>query len=418
MQRAFVTRTGTSGLRGSALFIVEDLSVPLNRRVWQECVSIRDAGLEVTVVCPRGRTHDTEAFELLDGIAIHRYPLTQATGGILSYVREYAAAMWHTARLVRGLTRRCRFDVVHACNPPDLLLLTVWHLKRSGTRLIFDQHDLVPELYLSRFGRKPDLLHRVTLALERLTYRIADVVISTNESYRRVALARGSKSDDDVFVVRSAPDLTRFVRTPAAPELKRGKRFLLAYVGVMGPQDGVDHALRALAELRRRRTDWHAIFVGDGDVAADMRRLTTELGLDDVVQFTGRVPDDELLTTLSTADVCLAPDPRNPLNDVSTMNKIVEYMAVSRPIVSYDLKEARASAGDAALYATPNNPVAFADCVDRLLDDPSRRERMGSAGHERLRLELSWQHSEQALLAAYERALDGPRRSSRAAIHD
>ncbi len=357
------------------------------------------------MICPRGRTHDSEPHEVRDGVEIHRYPLRPAAGGTVGYLREYVVALWHTVRLVRNLSRSRRFDVVHVCNPPDLLLLPVWHLKRTGTRMIYDQHDLVPELYLSRFRRNRDLVYRATLVLERLMFRIADVVISTNESYRAVALARGRKCTEDVFVVRSAPDLSRFVQVERDPTLRRGKEFLLAYLGVMGPQDGVDHAIRALAILNERRGDWHAIFVGDGDVASEMRRLTRDLGLDGVVQFPGRIPDDELMTILSTADVCLAPDPKNPLNDVSTMNKIVEYMALSRPIVSYDLKEARASAGEAALYATPNDPVAFADCIEQLLDDSKRREEMGAAGLTRLRSGLSWEHSEQVLLDAYERAL-------------
>jgi glycosyltransferase involved in cell wall biosynthesis len=276
--------------------------------------------------------------------------------------------------------------------------------------MIFDQHDLVPELYLSRFSPTRGALYYATRLLERMTFAIADIVISTNESYRSVALTRGRKHPDDVFVVRSAPDLSRFVRCEPDAPLRRGKPYLLAYLGVMGPQDGVDHAIRALEVLHTRRNDWHAIFVGDGDVAENMRRLTRDLGLEKSIEFTGRIPDDALIRVLSTADVCLAPDPKNPLNDVSTMNKIVEYMAISRPIVSYDLKEARASAGGAALYARPNDFRDFARCIDELLDNPSRREAMGSEGLARLQKTFSWEHSERVLLTAYERALRRPLR--------
>ncbi len=390
---------------GSALFLVEDLSVPLNRRVWQECVALRRAGFEVAVVCPKGQKHDRDAFELKDGVKIHRYPLAPATGGPGGYVREYGAALWRTRRLVRKLAAEQFFDVVHACNPPDLLLLAALSLKRKGARFIFDHHDLVPELYLSRFGRGRDLLYRLTLLLERLTFRLADVVISTNESYRAVALSRGGKHPEDVFVVRSAPDLSRFRPVEPDPELKGGRPHLISYLGVMGPQDGVDHALRALALLRELRRDWHAVFIGEGDVYPRMRALARELELDDAVEFTGRIPDEDVARILSSSDVCIAPDPKNPLNDVSTMNKIVEYMAMSRPIVAYDLVEARVSAGAAAVYAEPNDEPSFAIRISELLDDPARRQEMGRVGRSRVETALSWEHSERALLAAYERAL-------------
>jgi glycosyltransferase involved in cell wall biosynthesis len=384
---------------------VEDLSVPLNRRVWQECVALRRAGFHVTVICPRGRKHDVEHFERKDGVEIHRYDVTPAAGGPIGYVREYGTALWRMWRLVRQVARTHAFDVVHACNPPDLLLLTALSLKRRGARFVFDHHDLVPELYLSRFGRGRDLVYRLTLLAERLTFRLADVVISTNESYRHVALTRGTKRAEDVFVVRSAPDLSRFRPREPDPGLKDGRAHLISYLGVMGPQDGVDHALRALAHLRELRSDWRALFVGEGDVYTRMRALAVELGLDGAVEFTGRISDDDVARILSSSDVCLAPDPKNPLNDVSTMNKIVEYMAMSRPIVAYDLVEARVSAGPAAVYATPNEERSFAAAIAELLDDPARRKEMGRIGRERVETALSWERSEEALLAAYRRVL-------------
>jgi glycosyltransferase involved in cell wall biosynthesis len=389
---------------GRTLILVENLSVPFDRRAWQEARALRRSGFDVVVVCPQGQAYDSEPFELLDGIEIHRYALPTVTGGGAGYVREYATAFWRTATTSRRLSRDRPFDIVHACNPPDFLLLTTLPLKARGTRFIFDHHDLVPELYRSRFKNRRDLLYYTTRAFEALTFRLADVVICTNESYRRVALSRGRKAPEDVFVVRSAPDLTRFARTEPDLELKRGKSFLLVYLGVMGPQDGVDHALRALGFLIERRRDWHATFVGDGDARPAMVRLADELGLADV-DFPGRIPDDELTRILSTADVCMAPDPKNPLNDVSTMNKIIEYMAIGRPIVSYDLVESRVSAGDAALYARPNDERSFADAINQLLDDPAQRAEMGAAGRKRVETDLSWERSERALLAAYEHAL-------------
>jgi glycosyltransferase involved in cell wall biosynthesis len=361
----------------------------------------------VHVICPQGTKRDLEAEVEIDGVRIYRYPLKAATGGPAGYLQEYGTALWHTFRLARKVRARGKIDVVHACNPPDLLFLVARMLKRGGTKFIFDQHDLVPELYLSRFERGEDALYRAVCALERRTFKAADVVISTNESYRDVALSRGGKRPEDVFVVRSAPVVERFRPVEPEPELKRGKPHMLCYLGVMGPQDGVDYALRSLAALRDDlgRSDWHAAFVGAGDTFDAMVALSKELGLTDQVEFTGRIPDADLVRYLSASDVCLAPDPLNPLNDVSTMNKIMEYMAMSRPVVSFDLKEARVSAGDAAVYAPANDELAFAKLIAGLLDDPEERVRMGELGQARINGPLSWDNSRKALLAAYEAAL-------------
>jgi glycosyltransferase involved in cell wall biosynthesis len=390
-------------LPGKALILVENLSVPFDRRVWQESTTLRDAGWEVHVICPQGTKRDREPYVELDGVRIHRYPLTAATGGPRGYVKEYGTALWHTLRLARKIGP---VDVVHACNPPDLLYLVAKRLKRQGAKFVFDQHDLCPELYLSRFAaRGEDFLYRMVCRLERKTYEAADVVIATNESYRTTAVTRGNMPADKVFVVRSAPVIERFRQVPAEQELKKGKPYLLCYLGVMGPQDGVDYALRSLAILREKRDDWHAVFVGAGDTFDDMVKLSHELGLSDLVEFTGRIPDEDLVRYLSTADVCLSPDPHNPLNDVSTMNKVMEYMAMSRPIVSFELREARASAGDAAVYAQANDEREFARLTAELLDDPAERERMGRLGKERVEGPLAWSNSQKALLAAYAAAL-------------
>ncbi|MFD0731917.1 glycosyltransferase family 4 protein [Planotetraspora mira] len=390
-------------LPGKALILVENLSVPFDRRVWQESTTLRDAGWEVHVICPQGTKRDTEREVEIDGVKIHRYPLRAATGGPLGYLSEYGSALWHTYRLAKRIGP---VDVVHACNPPDLFYLIGRRLKRRGASFIFDQHDLVPELYLSRFDRGQDFLYRLVCRLERATYRTADVVIATNESYREVAQSRGGKKPDEVFVVRSAPAIERFHSVPPDESLKRGKPYMLCYLGVMGPQDGVDYALRSLARLRdeQGRTDWHAAFVGGGDTFDAMVALSKELGLADFVDFTGRIPDEDLLRYLSTADVCLSPDPLNPLNDVSTMNKVMEYMAMGRPIVSFDLREAKVSAGEAALYAPPNDESEFAKLIALLLDDPEERRRMGELGQARVHGPLSWENSRKALLAAYDAA--------------
>jgi glycosyltransferase involved in cell wall biosynthesis len=391
---------------GNVLILVENLSVPMDRRVWQECLSLTRAGYEVFVICPQGASLDRASHETLQGVEIYRYPLTPARGGPWGYAREYCAALAHTAVLAARLGRRRRFAVVHACNPPDLLLLPALLLRLRGARLIFDHHDLVPELYLSRFGRGRDLGYKLTVLAERASVQLADVVISTNESYARVARTRGRKAPGDVFVVRSAPDLEEFRDVPPNPDLRRGKRYLLAYLGVMGPQDGVDHALRALASLARRRDDWHATFIGAGDVFDEMVALARVLGLAGRVEFTGRIPIDRVLEILSSAHIGLAPDPYNPLNDLSTMNKIVEYMAIGLPVVSYDLAESRISAADAGVYVGGSDPEEFAGAIDELLDDEVKRASMSESGRRRVRGELSWEHSERNLLRAYLRATE------------
>lgn len=383
--------------------------MPTDRRVWAEARSLTHAGYEVSVVCPTGDGRDTASHETIEGVSIHRYPRREAGRSPWAYLIEYGWALWHMRRLAQRLQARTGgFDVVQLCNPPDVLHLAVRSLRRDGVRVVFDHHDLVPELYALRFGPGPrSLLYRASVAFERRTFSVADVVISSNESYRRIALERGGKHPEQTFVVRIAPDLERFRPGPPDPALRRGKPHLVAYVGTMGYQDGVDHALRALQWLNAKRQDWHAILAGTGDAAADMRALALELGLDGRAEFIGFVGDEELLRLLSTADVCISPEPRNPLNESSTMIKVVEYMALARPIVAFDLPETRFSAGEAALYATPNSDAELAGCIERLLDDGELRAELGARGRARLEQELSWERSEEQLLAAYERALSG-----------
>ena len=396
---------------GRVLIISENAPVPADRRVWNISRTLAAAGWQVVIACAQGTDRDDAPFEVLEGIEIHRYPLRPA-GSTLGYAREYGQALWRLRKLVRRLSRARRFAVVHACNPPDLLLLAARSLRRQGTRFIFDHHDLVPELYRSRFGRGEDLGYRATLRAERVAYRMADVSLATNGSYARVAVERGGMDPEDVFVVRNGPDLKRFRPVEPDPAWRRGRAHLVSYLGIMGPQDGVDHALRALAALRALRDDWHAVFIGDGDALPAMRTLADELRLGDHVEFAGWRGDDDIRLILSSSDVCLAPDPPSPLNDVSTMIKIPEYMALGRAVASYALPESRVSAGDSALYAAPGDPDSLGRCVAELLDDPARREQMGALARERVETELSWQHSEGALLAAYARVLSRPAPSS------
>lgn len=392
-----------AGAGRRALLISENAPVPGDRRVWNQSRALVEAGWGVAVVCAAAADREEVPVEALEGVEIHRYPLRPAAGGA-DYGREYAQALWRIRALVRERVASAPPDVVHAANPPDFLLLAARSARAAGAAFVFDHHDLMPELFRTRY-RRAGPPYRALLAVERRAMRSADVVIATNESYRRLALGRGGVAPEDVFVVRNGPDLERFTPLPPDPELRGGRRFLLAYLGMMGPQDGIDHAVRALAELGRRRDDdWRAILVGEGPVRGKMEALTAKLGLADAVEFAGWRGDLDIRRILSTADLCLAPDPPSPLNDVSTMIKVPEYMAMGKPIASYDLAETRVSAADAAAYASPT-PEALGALVDELLDDPARREEMSRLAAARIP-ELSWRHSTDVLLAAYERAIE------------
>lgn len=407
---------GSARSRPRVLMVVENFSVPSDRRVWPQCLALRDAGFEVEVICPQGADgEDADPFEEREGVPIFRYPPQPSDGSLLGYGREYLGAMWHVLALARRRTRRRPFDVVHAANPPDLLLPALWALKRHGTRFVFDHHDLSPELYATRFGARRQVLSALRL-VERFSFALADVVLATNESYRRIAIERGRVDPHDVFVVRNGPDARRFVPRPAEPALKRGRQYLLSYVGLIEPQDGVDLAIQALALLRRRRGDWHAVFVGNGGGLREAQALARKLGLDDVVEFSGFVADrEQVLRILASSDICLSPEPKNVFNDASTLIKVAEYMAMERPVVAFELAETRVTAGKAAVYAAPNDPASFADRIEALLNDPVRRARMGAVGRARVMRGLSWDHSRQALLDAYAHLLYGREKESAAA---
>uniref|UniRef100_A0A832I4Z2 Glycosyltransferase WbuB n=1 Tax=Eiseniibacteriota bacterium TaxID=2212470 RepID=A0A832I4Z2_UNCEI len=392
--------------RGSVLHLSENLPLPFDRRVWMELTALRAAGHEVSAICPMGESW-TAPYEVLDGIHVWRYPPPPPAHGLLSYAWEFLYCWLQTARLTVHVLARRGFDVIHAANPPDTFWAIAAFYKLFGKRYVFDHHDLCPELYLSRFGehRAGSWAHRALRWLERMQFRTADIVISTNESYRQIALARGRVRPDRVFVVRSGPSRERFATVrPVDPALKRGRAHLVAYLGVMAPQDGVDHLLRAARVLAvdRGRADVGFTLVGAGDSFEALRAMSRELGLAEVVHFTGRIPDADVERVLATADVCVCPDPLNPLNDVSTMNKILEYMACGKPVVAYDLREHRHSAGEGALYARPNDEADLARQIERLLDDPDLRRRMGDYNRARFLDAMAWEHNRGALLRAYE----------------
>lgn len=400
-------------LRGSVLHLSENLTLPFDRRVWMELSALHAAGLEVSAICPTGEGF-TAPHEVIDGIHIWRYPAPPPTRGFLSYVWEFLYCWLQTARLTLVVLARRGFDVIHAANPPDTFWAVALPYRWFGKRYVFDHHDLCPELYLARFGadREGNFAHRALRWLEWAQFRCADLVVSTNESYRQVALTRGRVPRERVVVVRSGPSRERFATVRAVdPSLKRGRPFLVAYLGVMAPQDGVDHLLRAARHLvGLGRTDIAWTLMGAGDSFEDLRALARQLELEEHVRFTGRIPDAEVEAVLATADVCVSPDPLNPLNDVSTMNKVLEYMACGRPIVAFDLREHRYSAGDGALYARPNCDEDLAERIRTLLDDPEQRARMGQYNRRRFLERMAWEHQAGELVRAYER-LCAPRRA-------
>ncbi|MGD9874764.1 MAG: glycosyltransferase family 4 protein [Kiritimatiellia bacterium] len=387
---------------GRILIIVENLPVPFDRRVWMESTTLARAGYQVCVICPTGKGCESLR-EDLDGIHIYRHRLPPEKSSALGYLREYSSALWAEWRLARKVRRDFGFDVIHACNPPDLIFLVVlWFKLFHRTKFVFDHHDLTPELYESKFNKRGFFYQMMRLA-ERLTFALADRVISTNESYKQVAIDRGRKKPENVQVVRSGPDLSRF--NPIAPDerYKNGRKWLVGYMGVMGEFDGVDHLVRAAGYLikDRGRDDIHFCFIGGGSCLEDLKQLAAGLGIESQTEFTGRVPDEEMIARLSSCDVCVDCDPLNPLNDKSTMNKILEYMALGRPIVQYDLLEGRRSAGDASLYARPNDVEDLAAKILELLTDEARRKEMGETGRRRMVNELEWRHQAPRLLNFY-----------------
>ena len=390
------------------LIIVQNLPVPFDRRVWLECQALTGAGYRVAVVCPKGK--GDPAYQVIDGVEIYKYRPYAPGGSKLSFVAEYAysflATAWHTLKArVKGGVIGGRFAVIQACNPPDIFWPIALAFRLERTKFVFDHHDLCPELFLSRFENPPAIPYKGLLWLERRTFRTAKHVISTNESYRQVAIERGGKSPDDVTVVRTGPDPERLKRGPADEELKRGRKYLATYIGVMGPQDGVDIAVRAADVIVREfgRDDIAFTLIGSGDSYDELVALRDELNLQGHVEFTGRAPDELVTKIMSTADAGLSPDPKNPLNDVSTMNKTMEYMAFELPVVAFDLRETRVSAQDAAVYATPNDVHEYAKALVALLDDEAARAQLGKLGRARVEDELAWSHQERAYLAVYQR---------------
>jgi glycosyltransferase involved in cell wall biosynthesis len=388
------------------LILVQNLPVPFDRRVWQEALALEAAGYEVHIICPRTDQYPSRR-EFLNGIHIYRYSPGPEARRSAAYLAEYTIAIFAQLRLALSIRLRHRIDIVHICNPPDLLFLVALPLVASGARLIYDHHDATPELMVAKGLREDGLLVRLIKLFELLTYRCAHVSIETNGSFREIALRRGQMSPEDVFVVRSAPDMERFAKAEPDEIWRRGRKHLVGYVGIMGSQDGLDYLIDAANLIIHdwMRDDIQFVLVGGGPELPRLRERVNSLGIADYIEFTGLVSSgQELGSILATADVCVSPDEANRMNDISTMNKIMEYMALGRPVVQFDLHEGRVSAGGASLYAARNDVSSLAEGIIQLVDDPEMGNSMGQIGRQRLETSLSWEKQVPKLLAAYKRA--------------
>jgi glycosyltransferase involved in cell wall biosynthesis len=394
------------GQATSVCIIVENLPVPLDRRVWSEARALRDAGYVVSVICPKGKSSHTASYEILEGIHIYRHRSWEAstTGG---YLLEYGMALAAEFYLTLKVFGRTRFRILHGCNPPDTIFLLALLVRPFGVRFIFDHHDLGPELFEAKFGRRSQLFAALTRLAEKCSFRAASVSIATNESFKDVAITRGGKPPQHVFVVRNCPDLTKFPPAPVRTDLKSGKPLQVVYVGFMARQDGLDLLLESIEHIvkHEKRQDTKFVLVGGGTMLPELRSIVAQKELDPFVTFTGQVSHDEVINYLSNADVGVAPDPKTSMNDNSTMIKIFEYMAFGLAVVLFDLKEGRRSAGAAALYARPNDPIDFANQITSLLNCRELREKLGACGRKRIEESLNWEFEKTALLQAYRTAL-------------
>jgi glycosyltransferase involved in cell wall biosynthesis len=387
------------------LMIVENLPLPFDRRVMMECRTLTAAGAEVAVICPTGKGFE-ERYEVVEGIHIYRHTLPLDAKGASGYLLEYGAALFHEMRLALKILRKHGFDTIQGCNPPDLIFLVALPFKLFGKRFIFDHHDINPELYEAKFNKR-GFFWKLMVLFERLTFKAADVSIATNQSYREIAMTRGGMASEDVFIVRSGPDLNRLHVQEPTDKWHNGRKHMVGYVGVMGEQEGIDLLLESAALMvHEQGHDVQFVLVGGGPALDDLKQMAQDLKLQDHVTFTGRAPDDDLFSVLSSADICVNPDRVNAMNDKSTMNKIMEYMAFSKPVVQFDVTEGRFSAQEASLYAAENDTADLAAKMLQLLDDPKKRAEMGAYGRQRVVSDLGWDDQVNTLIAAYQKAAE------------
>jgi len=385
------------------LIIVENLPVPFDRRVWQEANTLKDNGAKVSIICPKMKDY-TASYEVLNGIEIYRHSLPIEARGAIGYLLEYSSALFWEFFLSWKIFFKKRFHVIHGCNPPDLIFLVALCFKIFGVKYVFDHHDINPELYIAKFKSK-GFLYEMIILFERLTFAAADFSIATNESYKEIAIKRGKMAEAKIQIIRSGPKLERLKLLPPDIKFFKGRKYLVGYVGVIGGQEGIDLLLESVKHIVSIRKNIQFAIVGGGSDLEHMIQLSVKSGLNDFVDFYGRVPDDLMIAVLNSADVCVNPDSPTEMNNLSTMNKIMEYMALRKPVVQYDLKEGRFSAQEASLYARCGDTIDFANKIIQLIDDPELRTRMGDFAYNRVLNELSWDYEKEKLIKFYDRIL-------------
>ncbi len=385
------------------LMLLENNSYPGDIRVRQEATALVDAGHQVTVISPRGNGQPWQ--ETVNGVVVYRFPAPPEGPGFLGYFLEYGYATAAIFLLSLYALLRRGFDVVHTHNPPDTLVFIAGFYKLFTKKFVYDHHDLSPEMYRALFGDKgKPLIHKILLWLEKLSCRLADHIIATNGSYKTIEMERDGVPEERITIVRNGPELNRLREVAVDSALRQPDKTTICYVGDMGRHDGVDYLLRALKYLLEdlNRPDFLCLLVGDGDACPELKLLAKELNLTDYVLFTGWVTHTEVARYLSAADICVAPEPSNDYNDRSTMIKMMEYMALQKPIVAFDLPEHRFTAQDAAVYAVANDEHDFARQIVLLMDNPEQRQKVGQEGRTRIEKALAWQYQEKQLLKAYE----------------
>jgi glycosyltransferase involved in cell wall biosynthesis len=381
------------------LIIVENLPVPFDRRVWQEANTLSESGAHVSIICPQMKGY-TRHYEVVNGIEIYRHPLPLEARVAIGYLAEYGAAIYWEIKLAKQIYRKLPFQVIHGCNPPDLIFLTAMLFKKRGVEYVFDHHDINPELYLAKFNKK-GLFYKIVCFLEKMTFKYSIASIATNESYKQIAIKRGGMRPENVRVVRSGPKLERLKLMPPNNKYLNGRKYLVGYLGVIGKQEGIELLLQSIKHILDKRQDIQFAIVGGGSDLALYQQMSIDHKLGDYVDFYGRVSDRVLLEVLNSADVCVNPDKPTEMNNLSTMNKIMEYMALKKPIVQYELKEGRYSAQRASLYAKNNDTLDFANKIIQLISDKPEREKMGEFGYQRVVNELSWDHESKKLIKFY-----------------
>lgn len=386
------------------LIIVENLPVPFDRRVWQEANTLKDNGADVSIICPKMKDY-TASYEIINGIEIYRHSLPLEARGAIGYFLEYSTALFWEFFLSWKIYFKKRFQVIHGCNPPDLIFLVALWFKIFGVRYVFDHHDINPELYIAKFNNK-GVFYKMMILFERLTFATANFSIATNESYKEIAMRRGKMPENKIQVIRSGPKLDRLKLLPPDNQFRKGRKYLVGYVGVIGEQEGIDLLLESVKIIVSVRHDIQFAIIGGGSNLFKMKQLAEKSGLGNYVDFYGRVPDDLMIAILNTSDLCVNPDKPTEMNNLSTMNKIMEYMALKKPVVQYDLKEGRFSAQEAALYARCGDANDFADKIVKLIDDSDLRTKMGAFGYDRVLNELSWDFEKEKLLKFYDRILN------------